>query len=79
MAHVIKSKESEEIIDGFLESGQYQTSEEVIKTALNQLSGTSFQKLQRLKELIDEGENSGDPIEIDEHQLLAEIKAELNV
>lgn len=50
----------EEFIEGLIETGSYNNQSEVIRDALRQLQEkTAASKLQQLKTLIAEGENSG--------------------
>ena len=56
----IANKAQEEFINGLVQSGQYKTEDEAINAALKQMEGSVSAKLQRLRQLIDEGDASGD-------------------
>lgn len=68
--------EQQDIIEGFIQSGEYATEEDVINAALKLLAGEKNQSAQliRLRRLIDDGMNSGSPTSVDEEQLLKELK-----
>ena len=77
--HIIFTAKNEqsELIEGLIESGDYKTKNDVITAALKLLDGRESAKLQRLRRLIEEGENSGEAVEVNGDTLLQEIKSAL--
>lgn len=64
-------EELRSFIEGLVQSGNYKTNSEVIREGLRLLKERhAASKLETLKKLIDEGENSGDPINWDLERFL---------
>ena len=64
-------------IDGLVQTGSYKTTSEVVREGLRLLQEKSEQsQLQKLRELIDEGENSGEAVEWDFQSFLSEMHKE---
>ncbi|GAA6168301.1 type II toxin-antitoxin system ParD family antitoxin [Sessilibacter corallicola] len=68
------TQESLDIIEGMIQSGLYKDIDDVVNAALKNLAGSEEEKIQRLRNLIEEGENSGPAQELDEKAFLAELK-----
>lgn len=68
-----------EHFNAFLEraiaSGRYTSASEVIRAGLRLLQDQEA-KLERLRELIREGDESGDPVPLDRQRFFAEMQAE---
>jgi len=63
------------IIDAEIAAGRFHAPEEVVAAGLALLQERQA-KLERLRELIREGEESGEPIPLDRETLFAEMRAE---
>jgi antitoxin ParD1/3/4 len=62
-------------VESMVDSGQYKTNSEVIREGLRLLQEKqAASKLETLRKLIDEGENSGDPVDWNVNEFLAGIK-----
>jgi antitoxin ParD1/3/4 len=62
-------------VESLVDSGQYKTNSEVIREGLRLLQEKqAASKLETLRRLIDEGENSGDPVNWDVNEFLAGMK-----
>ncbi len=62
-------------VDGLVETGSYKTKSEVVREGLRLLKEQqASSKLEALRQLIDEGDNSGDPIRWDVKEFLSEMK-----
>jgi len=64
-----------DFIDQQIASGRYTSASEVIRAGLRLLQDNEA-KLNRLRELIREGDESGEPVPLDFDKLLAELHAE---
>jgi len=62
-------------IDAQVASGRFASASEVVREGLRLLEAQEA-KLKRLRELIREGDESGDPVPLDFDKLLAEMHAE---
>lgn len=62
-------------VESMVDSGQYKTNSEVIREGLRLLQEKkAASKLETLRRLIDEGENSGDPVNWNVNEFLAGMK-----
>ncbi len=62
-------------IESLVESGSYKTNSEVIRDGLRLLQEKqATSKLETLRKLIDEGENSGEPVNWDVNEFLGRMK-----
>ena len=62
-------------VESLVDSGQYKTNSEVIREGLRLLQEKqAASKLEALRKLIDEGENSGDPLNWDVNTFLTSMK-----
>ena len=65
-----------DFVESLVESGNYKTNSEVIRDGLRLLQEKqAASKLETLRQLIDEGENSGDPVDWDVEDFLARMKS----
>ncbi len=65
-----------DFVESLVESGNYKTNSEVIRDGLRLLQEKqAASKLETLRKLIDEGENSGDPVDWDVEDFLARMKS----
>lgn len=63
-------------IESLVESGSYKTNSEVVRDGLRLLQEKQAKsKLETLRKLIDEGENSGDPVDWNVNEFLSRMKA----
>ena len=63
-------------VESLVESGNYKTNSEVVRDGLRLLQEKQAEsKLETLRKLIDEGENSGEPIDWDVNDFLSRMKA----
>lgn len=63
-------------VESLVESGNYKTNSEVVRDGLRLLQEKQAEsKLETLRKLIDEGENSGDPVDWDVNDFLSRMKA----
>ena len=69
-------KEQQELIDALIQAGEFRTKDKAINAAIKLLEGQGNAKLQRLRRLIDEGDNSGPAVIVDEDKLLEELRRE---
>jgi antitoxin ParD1/3/4 len=70
---VTVSDQAENFISRELESGRFQTAEEIIEAGLRMLEEEQI-KLERLRELLIEGENSGEPRYVDRDEFLTRMR-----
>ncbi len=69
-------EELRSFIESLVESGGYKTNSEVIREGLRLLQEKqAASKLETLRKLIDDGENSGKPIDWDVNEFLGRMKA----
>lgn len=69
-------EELRNFVESLVESGNYKTNSEVVRDGLRLLQEKQAEsKLETLRKLIDEGENSGDPIDWDVNDFLSRMKA----
>ncbi len=69
------SKALGDFIEGLIQTGGYNNQSEVVREGLRLLQEKSAKsKLQQLKNLIDEGENSGNPTTWDANSFLDKMK-----
>lgn len=69
------SKEISDFIEGLIQTGSYNNQSEVVREGLRLLQERSAEsKLQQLKRLIDEGEQSGDLATWDAKEFLKKMK-----
>ena len=69
------SKELSEFIHELIETGGYRTASEVVRDGLRLLQEQwATSNLNQLRELIDEGEKSGDPVTWDLEDFLSRMK-----
>jgi antitoxin ParD1/3/4 len=62
-------------VESLVESGRYKTNSEVVREGLRLLQEKqAASKLETLRRLIDEGENSGEPIDWDVNEFLDRMK-----
>lgn len=62
-------------VKGLVESGNYKTNSEVIRDGLRLLQEKqAASKLETLRQLIDDGENSGEPVDWSVEDFLARMK-----
>lgn len=62
-------------VESLVNSGDYRSNSEVLRESLRLLREKQAKsKLEQLRHLIDEGENSGDPLTWDVHQFLERVK-----
>jgi antitoxin ParD1/3/4 len=62
-------------IESLVESGSYKTNSEVVREGLRLLQEKqAASKLETLRKLIDEGENSGEPVDWDVNEFLGRMK-----
>lgn len=62
-------------VEGLVESGSYKTNSEVVRDGLRLLQEKQAEsKLETLRRLIDEGENSGEPIDWDVNEFFDRVK-----
>lgn len=70
-------KDLSDFIEGLVETGSYKTTSEVVRAGLRLLQEQSANsKLQQLRNLIDEGENSGELVTWDVEKFLIRMKSE---
>ena len=63
-------------VESLVESGSYKTNSEVVRDGLRLLQEKqAASKLETLRKLIDEGENSGRPVDWDVNNFLSRMKA----
>ena len=63
-------------VESLVESGNYKTNSEVVRDGLRLLQEKQAEsKLETLRKLIDEGENSGTPVDWDVNNFLKRMKA----
>jgi len=63
-------------VESLVESGSYKTNSEVVRDGLRLLQEKQAEsKLETLRKLIDEGENSGEPVDWDVNDFLNRMKA----
>lgn len=63
-------------VESLVETGNYKTNSEVVRDGLRLLQEKQAEsKLETLRKLIDEGENSGDPVDWDVNDFLSRMKA----
>lgn len=66
-------------IESLVESGSYKTNSEVVREGLRLLQEKqAASKLETLRRLIDEGENSGEPVSWDINKFLGQMKTKKN-
>ena len=69
-------EELRDFVQSLVESGNYKTNSEVVRDGLRLLQEKqAASKLETLRRLIDEGENSGDPVDWDVEDFLARMKS----
>ena len=62
-------------VESMVESGRYKTNSEVVREGLRLLQEKqAASKLETLRRLIDEGENSGEPVDWDANEFLKRMK-----
>lgn len=62
-------------VESLVESGRYKTNSEVVRDGLRLLQeAQAASKLETLQRLIDEGENSGEPVDWDANEFLDRMK-----
>ena len=67
-------------VESLVEAGNYKTNSEVVRDGLRLLQEKqAASKLETLRKLIDEGENSGDPIDWDVNDFLSRMKTRQNL
>ena len=66
----------QELIDALIQSGEYKTIDEAMNTAMSFLEGNHATKIQRLRRLIKESDDSGPPLTINEEEFLQELRNE---
>lgn len=72
-------EELRSFIEDLVETGLYKTKSEVVREGLRMLQEKqAASQLETLRKLIDEGENSGDPIPWDKNAFLNRIKKKLD-
>lgn len=64
-----------EFVEAQIASGRFASASEVIRAGLRLLEADEA-KLQKLRELIREGEESGEPVPLDRAKFFAEMRAE---
>ena len=63
-------------VESLVETGSYKTNSEVVRDGLRLLQEKQAEsKLETLRQLIDEGENSGEPVDWDVNDFLNRMKA----
>jgi antitoxin ParD1/3/4 len=63
-------------VESLVETGNYKTNSEVVRDGLRLLQEKQAEsKLETLRKLIDEGENSGDPVDWDVNEFLSRMRA----
>lgn len=63
-------------VESLVESGNYKTNSEVVRDGLRLLQEKQAEsKLETLRKLIDEGENSGEPVNWNVNDFLSRMKA----
>lgn len=63
-------------VESLVETGNYKTNSEVVRDGLRLLQEKQAEsKLETLRKLIDEGENSGEPVDWDVNDFLNRMKA----
>jgi antitoxin ParD1/3/4 len=63
-------------VESLVETGSYKTNSEVVRDGLRLLQEKQAEsKLETLRKLIDEGENSGEPVDWDVNDFLNRMKA----
>ncbi len=77
-ATVNLNQESLGIIEGMIQSGLYKDIDEVVNAALKKLAGSEEEKIQRLRNLIEEGDSSGILEDYDGEAHLAELNQKYN-
>jgi len=66
-------------VDSLVESGDYNTQSEVVRESLRLLREKHAKsKLAELRRLVDEGDNSGDPVDFELGGFLARMKTKTN-
>jgi antitoxin ParD1/3/4 len=82
MARTITFQPSEELgnfIEGLVKNGSYNNQSEVVRAGLRLLQEQAANsKLEQLRSLIDEGEQSGDPVTWDVEEFLSRMKKSKN-
>lgn len=69
-------EELRSFVEGLVETGNYKTNSEVVRDGLRLLQEKQAEsKLETLRKLIDEGENSGEPVDWDVNDFLNRMKA----
>ncbi len=64
-------------VESQVQSGRYKTNSEVVREGLRLLQEKqAASKLETLRQLIDEGENSGEPVDWDVDQFLGRMKTQ---
>ncbi len=67
-------------VESMVESGRYKTNSEVVREGLRLLQEKeAASKLETLRRLIDEGENSGEPVDWDVNEFLYRMKTHKHV
>ena len=74
--HVSLTPRLEEFVRGKVDTGLYNNASEVVREALRLLRETEQVKLQRLRQALTEGEESGPAEDFDFDDLMAELDAE---
>lgn len=70
-------EELRRFVESLVESGIYKTNSEVVREGLRLLQEKqAASKLETLRRLIDEGENSGEPIDWDVNEFLERMKTQ---
>ena len=73
------SRELGKFVEGLIETGDYSNTSEVVREGLRLLQEKKAKsKLQQLRSLIDEGENSGDLVSWSVDEFLQKVKKDLN-
>lgn len=69
-------EELRSFVESLVETGNYKTNSEVVRDGLRLLQEKQAEsKLETLRKLIDEGENSGEPVDWDVNDFLNRMKA----
>ncbi|WP_086932186.1 ribbon-helix-helix domain-containing protein [Agarilytica rhodophyticola] len=66
-------QEQQDIIDGLVQSGEYENAQQVLDAAVKSLD-SGADKLQRLRALIKEGDESGAAVHVDVEKRLTELR-----
>lgn len=68
-------EELRDFVESLVESGSYKTNSEVVREGLRLLQEKqAASKLETLRNLIDEGENSGEPVDWDVNEFFGRMK-----